>query len=289
VLPFARSSRPAAAPPPPLYEEHHSRAFPQLVGSFGERDRPVLLDLGPAWGDNLAFWRGRVSKLVFADLWEAAAGGFRPTAPQLVAVMREAVGWLDGRPPSAVLAWDLLDHLGREEISAVARVLAEAAAPGTRLLAMVSARGTVPDAPRLFRIAGSGVLRYEPAPAVRTPPHYKEPELCRLLTGFRVEATHLLRNGEQEYVFVYDPPGAAAALATMRANGGAPASDAARSAARAATSPPAAARSAGGAPEPAPASRLVSPSAEPSRIRPSFVPPRRIELPRPKNPKLPPR
>lgn len=314
MLPFSRSNR-SQVEPAPSRETHASRAFPGLLAALPPRDAAAVLDLGKAWGGNLAFWSPRSRRFVVGDLWEALAAGPRPDPARAAAACAEALGFLDGRAPSLVLAWDLFDHLHRDELAALGSALAAGAGPGTRLFAIVTVRGEVADAPRLHRVAGPEVLELEPAVARRAPAVLKEPDLCRLLTGFRVESTHLLRSGVQEYVFVYDPPGAAAALATMRAAGGAPTPHAAvpqaaaphapRPVARAVPFPrppvvrppvgarvgsPAVAsepRPAAVAPAPPARTPVASPSAEPDRIRPSFTPHRRLELPWPKNPKLP--
>ena len=64
----------------------------------------------------------------------------------------------------------------------------------------------MPARSRRYHIMGNDRLLYQDSTqAVRTSPLYCEPDLRRMLTGFEVKNTYLLRNGIHEYLFSYNP------------------------------------------------------------------------------------
>ena len=296
MLPFMRPGRAASVANNAAPEDHVSRALPGVLNGLPARDEATVLDMGAAWGESLVFWSERTRRLVVGDLWEGLMRepGPRPDPARVAKAATEAIQGLDGRAPSLVLLWDLLHHPDREEVAALAGVLAGVAGPATRLFAIVAGRGQMPAVPRLHRLVGIDRLRLDPAVLRVPPPMRKEPELCRLLAGFRVESTYLLRSGDQEYVFRWDPPGAAAALANLRAARSR--ADLPHTPAPPVVTPPSAPRNWAvsvprayrGEPKPvaapsatdAPLRPRIGPSSVPAQMRADFAPKRRIELPR---------
>ena len=103
-----------------------------------------------------------------------------------------------------ILAWDLLNYLEPEQIGVLGRRLAGFSYGVTRLFAMVAMHREIPARPCAFRIRDAETLDYEAlTPRTRPAPRHTEPALRRLLPGFDVASTCVLRNGMQEYVFTF--------------------------------------------------------------------------------------
>jgi hypothetical protein len=100
-----------------------------------------------------------------------------------------------------VLLWDLLDYLHAHEISALMAHLAPACSPRVVAFALVSTLRQIPGAPRRYRIEDEDTLSWSAAADPPRPgPRRTQPELARLMPGFRVKSSFILRNGVQEYL-----------------------------------------------------------------------------------------
>ncbi len=185
---------------------HHSLALELVLGRLQRERASRLLDLGSAVGANVTFLSRFRCKLYIADLYRTlraarspATGGDPAALEALLA--RQLPDPADGGF-QFFFAWDLLNYLDRQEVAVLGRQLRRLARPRTLFFAMVSTRQQIPQGPLRFHIADQETLLYENRSTVARPsPQYKEAELRRLLPGFEVETTFLLRNGMQEYLF----------------------------------------------------------------------------------------
>jgi len=153
-----------------------------------------ILDFGPLLPANLTFLSRFASHVGIADLSGEADGG------------AGAQGWrsrlvgIEG-PFDLVLAWDLLSHINREEARDLVGWLSSVTRPGGALFLMVPEGPEMPARPGVFEIRGNDRIARRPAicdtvAAPKIPPA----EVARLLAGFRVDASFLLRHGVREYV-----------------------------------------------------------------------------------------
>jgi hypothetical protein len=225
---------------PPGTERHRSLALASLVESFGNRPRLHVLDLGPAVGGTVEFLASHHCKVYIQDIYPILTPGtgadsrarMGMAAPAERAVVREARDTWEARQEreeqeaavasrrmqlshllefpadtrfDAVLAWDLLNYLERDEVAALARQLEHYCRPGALLFALISILKTIPDEPQRFRILDKETLAYESrSAAVRPCPRYAPAELNELLRGFQLDRSFLLRHGMQEYLFSRD-------------------------------------------------------------------------------------
>ncbi len=160
-----------------------------------------VLDLGPAQGGNVAFFASRGCKLFIADLRGTVFSNPPPS------VRRDALALaLDrdlprGQSFDLVLLWDLLNYLDAAEIGMLGARLRSVCRASTIVYALISIRKNVPDRPGRYSVVDEGHIHYEVRSKLERPsPLLKEPELARLLPGFSVDSTYLLRNGMQEYL-----------------------------------------------------------------------------------------
>jgi hypothetical protein len=102
-----------------------------------------------------------------------------------------------------VLAWDLLNYLTAEGVTALAGRLADLCQPQARLFFQVVAVGDMAALPARYRIVAPDQIEVSPETAARrTPPGWPFAKVERLLSGFEVECSFVMRHGVQEYVAV---------------------------------------------------------------------------------------
>jgi Methyltransferase domain len=115
----------------PDVEAYVSKGFARLLAALSGRDAPVIVDLGPVVGSNVAFYGERLGcKLfvedLFTDLDRHARGGhLDELATAFASRLRQPDGSVD-----AILCWDLFDYLPRPAAQAIARELVRALKPG---------------------------------------------------------------------------------------------------------------------------------------------------------------
>ena len=164
-----------------------------------------MLDLGPALGASVEFLAGYSVQLFIADLYRSvrsSTGQLPPDAARLRRALDEQLPVPDEGPFDLILAWDLLNYFGADQLEALGQHLGALCRPGGQLLALVATRGSISDRPMSFEILGHDTLRYHATAATERPsPSYRETGLERQLDAFVVQTSFLLRNGMQEYIF----------------------------------------------------------------------------------------
>lgn len=176
-------------------EEHRSPGFKAALAGSSARVGCRVLDLGPALPANVDFLSRFASHLSIADLSEEGGS-------------TDAEGWRDRLadvkgPFDLVLVWDLLSHLDRQQARDLVGWLRSVARPGGSLFLLIHEGPEMPARPLLFEIRGDDQILYRPArPGSIAAPRIPPAEVARMLLGFRVEASFLLRHGVREYVAV---------------------------------------------------------------------------------------
>ena len=198
---MTRTPGQAAAAQPAVYKSLGLNALlNQLEGQTGYS----VLDLGPACGVNIAFWSQFGCKIFVEDL-------YRSVAPYLVKGTDEEpaeIPFAELLPFSedvrfdVILAWDLFNYLHQKQLEALIAYLARFCRPGTYLFALLSVMQQIPSEPYLYRILDNERMVYEShSPGMRVSPRYQPRDVNRLMAGFNVSSSYLLRHGVQEYVF----------------------------------------------------------------------------------------
>lgn len=162
-----------------------------------------VLELGPAVGDNLTFASAAASRLEVVDLARDAAARGRDAAS---AIERNLSVLLDLEAEHRgsfhlVLAWDLLNYLPRPRVAELSQVLARLCAARGRLFATFYEGETMPLRPCRYRISGATRLLSESVTNdVTGAPDLPPAEVEKLLEGFRIERSFVLRHGAREYI-----------------------------------------------------------------------------------------
>ncbi len=190
-------------------ETFSSLALSNLVEPLKREGKHHVLDLGPACGPTVAFFTGFRCKVYVADLLDAlgpkpTAAGETGRAPPLVD-QRPLIE--DGTHLDIILAWDVLNYLQPNILLALFGQLRPFCRRGTLMHALIWGHSEIPAEPMAFRITDQRHVTYElSSTATKSGPRYAPREMERLMAGFRVTRSYLLRNGMQEFVFSLDDP-----------------------------------------------------------------------------------
>ena len=164
----------------------------------------AVLDLGPALSANVEFWSGIPCRLHIEDLYRSYLGRSGNSSDiETESVFRDILSFDDGILFDVILAWDLFNYWDLKEIDSLVQAMARWCKPATLLFALVSSQATIPAEPQRFRILDAERLVVEICTGeTRQNPRHQPRDLAKVLSGFRVSSSFLLRNGVQEYVFI---------------------------------------------------------------------------------------
>ncbi|MFP3938768.1 MAG: hypothetical protein ACLF0P_00530 [Thermoanaerobaculia bacterium] len=175
-----------------------SLAFGDLLDAMVAGGAYRFLDLGPAVGPNIEYLSRCALSVQVADLWSSLA---RPE-PRAWDRALEALAPEGGGPGyHAVLAWDLLNYLDREQLHEMADRLAAVTRPGGYVYTLVYYSREMPAEPVRFRIADRETLTHRPPVSVRPAPRYPQGLVEQAFQGFRIERGYLLKTGLHEFLF----------------------------------------------------------------------------------------
>ena len=192
-----RKAQPAAPAP------HRSLVLKALLDRLRRFQRPSVLDLGAPVGSNLDLLSALSCRVSIADVHRLLVGepGRRAAEP-FPSLLERLLPAAPQERFAAVLSWDLFNYMRRDQIQALVARLAPTLEAGAQLLAFVWTRPSIPSAPLRYRmlddenVVGEGAREPE-----RPAPLYKQPDFARMMPGFAVSRSYLLRNGIQEYLF----------------------------------------------------------------------------------------
>jgi hypothetical protein len=170
--------------------------------------RYTILDLGPALGSNLEFWSQYSCKLYLEDFARSLPSGVLGEDEDSEQVYEPLLEIL--LPFGAdlsfdiVLCWDIFNYLNQPQLVSFIRYLGRFCHPGTLLFALVSSAHEIPAKPSTYKIVDHERILYEVQTKSMIPcPRHQPREIKKVMEGFQLSGSFLLRNGIQEYLFVY--------------------------------------------------------------------------------------
>ena len=174
------------------------------MDSLRSESRHTVLDLGPPLAGNIKFLSALSCRVRIADLHRSlcAESVENRRAEAMGATFERMLPLAPDERFDALLAWDVFDYMRPDQVSSLMARLTPACSPEALVLVFASTRGRIPAAPLRYRIldrqslAGDGPLQPE-----RASPRYGQPDLRRMMPGFSVRHSVLLRSGIQEYLF----------------------------------------------------------------------------------------
>jgi len=216
---FSGSSSPAEPAPPP---GHRSQALKALVDSLRPESRNTVFDFGPPLAGNIKFLSSRSCRVRIADLHRSlgAESVESRRAEAMGATFERLLPLAPEERFDALLAWDVFDYMRPDQVSSLMARLTPACRPEALVLVLASTRRQIPAAPLRYRILDRENLAGEgPLEPVRAGPRYAQSDLRRMMPGFSVSHSVLLRSGIQEYLLAR---GAGDEAARAREAGAAP-------------------------------------------------------------------
>ena len=199
---FSGSSPPAERAAQP---GHRSQALKALLDSLRPESRSTVLDLGPPLAGNIAFLSALSCRVRIADLHRSLCA--ESIEDRQAEAMDATLGRLLPMAPDerfdAMLAWDVFDYMRPDQVSSLMARLTAACRPEALVLVLASTRRQIPAVPLRYRILDRERLAGEgPLEPLRPGPCHGQPDLRRMMPGFSVRHSVLLRSGVQEYLFV---------------------------------------------------------------------------------------
>jgi hypothetical protein len=202
---------------------HRSLALAELLDSLRPGSRHAVLDLGPSVSANVKFLSTLCCRIRIADLHRSLSSESIESrrSEAMNALWERLLPLAPDERFDVLLAWDVFDYLRPDQVSSLMARLAPACHEETLALVLVSTRPTIPAVPPRYRIldrehlAGDG-----PREPVRPCPRYGQADLQRMMAGFSVRRSFLLRSGIQEFLFARgEAAGAARRAAASPATG----------------------------------------------------------------------
>jgi len=194
-----------AEPNRTLEVERHSPGLEVALSTVHDRSSVRVLDLGPAVAANFNFFSVICSHIRFADLLgeggpisRLGEGDGRDLRHPARQVLPSDWGVYD-----LVIAWDVINYLDQKQVESVVQRLRALVRDGAVLFAMIATTGEIPARPPLYTIVNhSTVMCRAHDEGVVDCPRRPPAAVGRLLSGFSVERSFILRHGCQEYVAV---------------------------------------------------------------------------------------
>ena len=156
-----------------------------------------VLDLGSASESSFRLYAQYARRIRFADI-RCHSSSPRGLPGRLEALGPDSRGHFD-----LVLAWNVLDWLGKDDRSALVERLVQLTTPEAKLYVLVDASEAPTAYPLSFTLLERDrVLQQPVGPSKPTHPQLLPAEVERLLMPFRVSQGFWLRQGWREYVAV---------------------------------------------------------------------------------------
>lgn len=194
-----------AAPPASTSAESTttSKVLPRLLNALAQHPAPVLLDLGPVVGTNVAFFGERLAcKLYVEDLFaDVEAHARRADKAETPLALAERLT----QPPLSVdgiLCWDLFDYLDKATAQALAAKLAGMLRSGGALYAFFGSTQANLSHYTRYVLEGETTLRLRTYPATPLRRHVLVTrDINRMFDGLDVAESVLLKTNTRETLF----------------------------------------------------------------------------------------
>ena len=180
-----------------------SKALKKFIACLSTRPAPVLIDLGPVVGSNIAFFGEQLGCKIYvedlcADLERHEREGTLDQFPELLkSRFRQDDESVDG-----VLCWDVFDHLDQASARAVATELTRVIRPNGALLGFFRTIAVGAAHYTRYVVVDAEHLRHRPYGT----PHGRQRvlqnrDIIKLFAGLRVSDSFLLQSNVREILF----------------------------------------------------------------------------------------
>jgi hypothetical protein len=180
-----------------------TKALKKFLTTLTSRSSPILLDLGPVVGSNVAFFGEQLGCKIFvedlfADVDRHVRDGKLDALPAFLQKrFKQLAGTVDG-----ILCWDLIDYLDKNASQALAAELTRLLRPDGALLGFFGTAQPRDTRYTKFIIVDDVNLRHRPYQAARgRQAALLNRDIIRLFSGLRVSDSFLLQNNLREILF----------------------------------------------------------------------------------------
>jgi cyclopropane fatty-acyl-phospholipid synthase-like methyltransferase len=208
TAPGERFARTPALPVAPVSVTQNSLALDFLCQHLRPEKKYNILDLGSAWPENIDFYSKYTSKLYVEDLYEALSDQSSPELQNGAmdvgsAAYSDLLTYQGDTTFNIIFAWDLFNYLSRERLYAFMQELSKRCSRKAFIFAFISTRSQITQRPLAYKILDQKniLCGTTDSKEERLHPRYREAELLKIMPGFKVFKSFLLRNGMQEYLF----------------------------------------------------------------------------------------
>ena len=174
------------------------------MDSLRPESRHTVLDLGPPLASNIKFLSALSCRVRIADLHRSLCSESveNRRAEAMGATFERMLPLAPDERFDALLAWDVFDYMRPDQVSSLMARLTPVCSPEALVLVFASTRGRIPAAPLCYRILDRESLVGDgPLEPLRAGPCHGQPDLKRMMPGFSVRHSVLLRSGVQEFLF----------------------------------------------------------------------------------------
>jgi hypothetical protein len=182
-----------------------TKALRKFLGCLTSHELPVLIDLGPVVGSNIAYFGERLGcKIFVTDLFADLDRHVREGRMDAFGDFMAKKFTQDSASVDGVLCWDFIDYLDRPAAQKLAEQLTRVLRPDGALLGFF---GTAPQNADTFYnkfiVTDEGVnLRSRAYPALRKrQSSLLNRDIIKLFSGLRVSDSFLLKNNQREILF----------------------------------------------------------------------------------------
>lgn len=206
ISPRKSESEAAVFPPPadsdPLFS---TKALRKFLGCLTSRELPVLVDLGPVVGSNIAYFGEQLGcKIFVVDLFADLDRFVREGRIEEFADFIDKKFTQESQSVDGILCWDFIDYLDKATAQRLSTQLTRVLRPDGALLGFFSSATQHGNSYyNKFIVSDEGVnLRARAYPALRGRQSVLlNRDIIRLFEGLRVSDSFLLKNNQREILF----------------------------------------------------------------------------------------
>lgn len=190
----------------PTYHEYQSRALPLISKLLTQREKAVVVDLGPASGSKVDFLSAFRCK-VFIENFHDSLVSYREESSDgsnADSLFHELLFFQHRSLVDIVLCWDLLNYLSPEEFGEFLRRLSLRISPGAVVLTHLASSDMLSETPGCYSIV-DGIrigVEYPANSRISQCVRFSHLDFCRALPGATLECSVLLTNGLKEQSFI---------------------------------------------------------------------------------------
>jgi hypothetical protein len=185
---------------------HPTKALPKFLATLGQREQPLLLDLGPVVGPSLTFFGEQLGCKIFVeDLAKDIDRQVREGKPEDPVAFYAQRFPQDTASIDGILCWDLFDYLDKASGQALAKQLTRILRPEGALLAFFNTAPPTPGAkPHFTRyvVVNPTSLQHRPysSQQVRQKP-LNNRDIQRMMEPLQITEQFLLKSTLREVLF----------------------------------------------------------------------------------------